>query len=458
MLSRTKKAWTAIASASFTMLLLCSCEAKQTMNTLSSPKTYHGFFDQSIVHQIDVQISDTDLQKQRENPLEKKKYKVDVTIDSERIENVAFSTKGGSSLAIPTSSGSSRYPFKLNFGKYEKDQTYYGLDKLNLSNLYDDPSEMRDWLAYRIMEEAGVDAPLTSYVWLTVNGNDMGLYLAVEDIDESWLERTGHKESKLYKPEAKISDMNLRGTDDAQIIQEKGLLAFFQNRIKQLGSPADTGAALVYVDDDAASYPDIFNNAKTKITDEDKTRMIHSLKVLNDPAQCQSVIDTEEVIRYFAAHNFGLSSDSYTGMSSHNYYLLEQNGILSIYPWDYNNSFGDTLSALHPEMSRDEVVNWAIDTPLFDVIPQERPIWTWITEKSEGLSRYHEIMDKLTAEYFESGRFEKEIDSICELLKPYQEKDPTAFFDSEAMQAGCQNLKAFCVDRASSVRNQLDKK
>ncbi len=452
----SNKGWTAILAAVLTMSFLCSCGMKQEKRQTPSAAPYHGFFDQSIVHEIDVQISDSDLQDQREHPLEKTKYRVDVTIDSEQIENVAFSTKGGSSLALPSSTGSCRYPFKLNFGKYEDDQTYYGLDKLNLSNLYDDPSGMRDWLAYRIMEETGVDAPLTSYVWLKINGEDMGLYLAVEDIDDSWLKRTGHQDGTLYKPEAKVSDMNLRGADDANIIMEKGLLAFFQNRIEQLGSPADSGAALVYLNDDATSYPDIFNNAEKNVTDADKTRIIRSLKALNDPEQCQSVLDTEEVLRYFAAHNFVLSSDSYTGLSAHNYYLLEQDGILSIYPWDYNNSFGDTLAALHPEMTRDEVVNWAVDAPLFDVEPQERPMWTWITEEKDSLTRYHQIMDKLAEDYFESGRFEKEIDSTYELIEPYQAKDPTAFFAPEASQESCKALKTFCMDRASSVRHQLD--
>ena len=233
MILRRKDAWAVTAAALLMNCLLCSCREIQATGQISLNIPYHGFFDQSIVHEIDIQINASDLLDQRMNPLEKTKYQTAVTIDNERFENVAFSTKGGSSLAIPSSTGSCRYPFKLNFGKYDKDQTYYGLDKLNLSNLYDDPSGMRDWLAYRIMEEAGVDAPLTSYVWLTVNGEDMGLYLAVEDVGESWMERTGHQNGALYKPEAKISDMNLRGADDAKIIEEEGLLAFFQNRIER---------------------------------------------------------------------------------------------------------------------------------------------------------------------------------------------------------------------------------
>ena len=460
-------AW--IAAASLALVLLAGCgeapaPAEPTPPEEPTPAAepapadvpYNGLFDQSVVHTLDVEISDADLQDQRANPLDKTKYHVAVTIDGERLEDVSFSTKGSSSLTMPVNSGSCRYPFKLNFGKFDKEQTYYGLDKLNLSNFYGDASEMKDWLAYRIMAEAGVDAPLTSYVWLTINGEDMGLYLAIEEIGDGWMDRTGHRTGALYKPEARFSNMNNDGAADAHIISEEGLLAYFLTRMERFGSPEESGSALVYIDDEYESYPDIFDNAETKVTDEDKARLIRSIRALNDPAQRRSVIDTEEVIRYFAAHNFVLSPDSYTGLTAHNYYLYEQDGILSMYPWDYNSSFGRHLSSLHPELSRDAIVGWDIDAPLFDTVPSDRPMWAWIAEEEDSLAQYHAVMDELVANYFESGRFEAEIDAIYALIEPYQAKDPTAFFSPEESRAACQDLKAFCTDRASAVRAQLD--
>ena len=49
----------------------------------------------------------------------------------------------------------------------------------------------------------GVDAPLCSYVYITVNGEDWGLYLAVEGVEESFLERNyGSGYGELYKPDS----------------------------------------------------------------------------------------------------------------------------------------------------------------------------------------------------------------------------------------------------------------
>lgn len=41
---------------------------------------------------------------------------------------------------------------------------------------------MKDLLSYQLFRDVGVEAPLVSYIWLTVNGVDQGLYTAVEDV------------------------------------------------------------------------------------------------------------------------------------------------------------------------------------------------------------------------------------------------------------------------------------
>lgn len=147
-------------------------------------------FDTSYVHTIDITISEDDWNDLTENPLDKTKYEVNITIDGETIESVSFATKGNTSLtSVAGDADSVRYSFKVNFGKYNKEQTYYGLNKLNLNNIYADATYMKDYLSYEIFRQAGVDSPLVSYVWLTINGEDHGLYIAIEDISEGYLNR-----------------------------------------------------------------------------------------------------------------------------------------------------------------------------------------------------------------------------------------------------------------------------
>ena len=62
---------------------------------------------------------------------------------------------------------------------------------------------MKDYLTYQMMGYFDVAAPLCSYVYLTVNGEDWGLYLAVEGVEESFLKRNyGANYGELYKPDS----------------------------------------------------------------------------------------------------------------------------------------------------------------------------------------------------------------------------------------------------------------
>ena len=480
-------------------------------------------FDSSFVHAIEVSIDDADWEDLKENPLDKTKYLADVTIDGETIKGVSFSTKGNTSLSFVASDPESdRYSFKLNFGKFVENQTYHGLDKLNLNNLYADATYLKDYLCYRLFEQSGVAAPLTSYVWLTVNGAPHGLYLAIEEIGESYLNRTRGGAGVLYKPETEQLD-NAKSASNAGNPTDRDAQSGFtpsEGMIPPDGTPGDftpsegmtppdrdaqsgftppegmtppdgtpgeftspegmippgrdaqsgftppdgmqggpgrpdagsNGADLVYSEDDLSSYSDIFDNAKTAVTDADKQRVIAALKALSEQSGLSDVLDTDEIIRYFAAHNFVLNYDSYTGNMLHNYYLYENDGKLAMLPWDYNLAFG----AFGGASDVTGLLNTGIDTPLSGASEDARPMWAWIVKDDAYRSSYHAVFDELLTAYFDSGVFSREVDALYELLLPYVEADPTAFYTVEQYKTAVTSLKRFCLLRAESVRRQLD--
>lgn len=494
-----------------------SAEAKAEEMTYESK-----LFDTSYVHTIDVTISEDDWADLLKNPTDKTKYEVSVNIDGENIESVSFATKGNTSLSSVADSDSDRYSFKVNFGKYVDDQTYYGLDKLNLNNVFADATYMKDYLSYTIFREAGAEAPLTSYVWLTINGEDYGLYLAVEDVSDSYLERNHDGEGELYKPETEQLDNvgkagGKKGGKKGEKTEDStgGKSSEFPGGMPKGGKPdlnntdskdgrpeggkpgrggdngdrpelpegmsmddipkmpegfgggfgeTAKGADLAYSDDEITSYSDIFDNAETKVDEEDEQRVIAALKALSENKNLDEYLYTDEIIRYFAAHNFVLNYDSYTGNMLHNYYLYENDGKLSMIPWDYNSSFG-TFGGMgmgdpDKEESRDatSLINIGIDTPLSGTTADSRPMWNWIVSNDEYLEQYHSAFKTLISEYFESGRFEEETDALYEMLLPYVEKDPTAFYTADEFTQAYKTLKETCLLRAESIRLQLDGK
>ena len=387
--------------------------------------TYENrIFDTNYMHLVDVKISEEDWQDLIENPLNKTKYKVDVEIDGITFKDVSFKTKGNSSLQNIASGpkggpASNRYSFKINFSKYIKTQTYYGLDKLNLNNIYGDATYLNDFMSYEVFKAAGVATPLVSYTVLRINGEDFGVYLAIEEISNSFFYRN-NLIGNLYKPEQ----------------TENG----------------ENGAALKYKDDDINSYSDIFDNAENSVSEEDKMRLIQSLKKLYNNEDLEDILDTNEVISYFVAHNYLLSYDSYTGPSIHNYYLTELNGKLKLLPWDYNLAFGRF------SMTEDStfITNFGIDSPLYKAREEERPMWKWIIENDTYLNIYHEKMNSLINDYFEKGLFTEKIDKTYSLIKEYVDQDPSAFYSPQEVEQAVKTLKEFSNYRTQSIKKQLN--
>ena len=440
-------------------------------------------FDTSYVHSIDIVTDDWDSF--IENCESEEYSSCAVVIDGESYKNIAIRAKGNTSLSQVANYGNDRYSFKIEFDHYNDATTYHGLDKLCLNNIIQDNTYMKDYLCYTMMNYAGVSSPLCSFAYITVNGEDWGLYLSVEAVEDSFIERNYDSTGNLYKPDSmsmgggrgngkdfdqedfdfskfdKFNAENSAETDTSDSTDTSSKTDFQPPQMGNFGGrKGDKGGfggmgsddvKLVYTDDDFDSYENIFDNAKTNITDSDKTRLINSLKVLNSD-DAASTVDVDAVIKYFAVHNFVCNFDSYTGSMIHNYYLYEKDGILSMIPWDYNLAFGGFVGG----SDSTSMINFPIDSPVSGGDTDSRPMLAWIFADEEYTELYHEALSEFIANYFESGYFEEEIDRVTALISPYVEKDPTKFCTYDEFTEGVAALKEFCTLRAESVRGQLD--
>ena len=209
---------------------------------------------------------------------------------------------------------------------------------------------------------------------------------------------------------------------------------------------------LKYIDDDIDSYSNIFESAKTEITESDKRRLIDSLKRLSSRENLADTVDIDQVIRYFTVHNFVLNSDSYTGNMIHNYYLYEKDGRLQMIPWDYNLAFGGFQRGGNAA----ELINSPIDSPVSGGDMEDRPMVSWIFSDESYIELYHQYFREFLSAYFDSGRFAEMMDEVTAMIAPYVEKDPTKFCTYEEFRQGVKTLKEFCLLRAESVAGQLD--
>lgn len=510
-------------------------------------------FDQNAVHTIDITMDGWDAFIQ--NATSEEYTECSIAIDGEKYNNVAIRAKGNTSLSSVSALGSTRYSFKVEFDHFVKGMTYHGLDKLSLNNLIQDATMMKDYLAYTLMNRMDVPASLCSYVQINVNGEPWGLYLAVEGVEDAFMDRNGITKGELYKPDsmsfgggrgngrdfdfeqfrvkdddgsaaetpaadstpapaapaqtddgasfggssgeqAPQGDFAPSGGDGVQQGQpaqssmpsgdfdpsngnsaqqapaapdassrpenESGSRRSAFGGDRQQGGPGGFGGfnfgmgsddvRLIYSDDDPDSYSNIFNNAKTKIKEKDKTRLIEALRKLNAKEDLENTVNQDEVIRYLAVHDFLCNGDSYTGMMVHNYYLYEEKGKLSIIPWDYNLGFGGFSASTDATST----VNSPIDSPVNGGTVESRPLIAWIFSDEESLAAYHEAYDRFISENIENGWLEGEIDRVQDMIAPYLEKDASAFYDMESFEKAVTTLKTFCDKRGQSIRGQLE--
>ncbi len=466
-------------------------------------------FDDSYVHSIDIEIDDWDSF--LETATSEEYTAVNVTIDGETIKNVALRAKGNTSLSTVSQLGSERYSLKIEFDRYQESTNYHGLDKLCLNNLIQDYTMMKDYIAYKLMNEFGVASPLVSYVYVTVNGEDWGLFLAVEAVEDSFLERNyGTNYGDLYKPDTMSmgggrgngGDFDMRDMDFDQM----GIKNPFEDSSddsdeadsgdgdshshKHSGGPGrsrdndskdsdnktdnnDSGgfsggfggfgmgsdeAKLKYIDDDADSYSTIWSSAKTSVSNSDKSRLIKSLKNLNeglaegDEEQIAEAVDIDAVLRYMVVHNFVVNGDSYTGSMIHNYYLYEENGLLSMIPWDYNLAYGTFQG-----QDADSIVNDPIDNPQSITDGDtDRPMFSWIISSDEYTEMYHEYYADFLEQFYNSGYLTDLIDSTYEMIYSYVEKDPTKFCEMSEFEKAVETMREFVSLRFQSIEGQLD--
>lgn len=472
-----------------TMLLAAGFTALAGAGVLESSRktslTYaKHLFDQSTVHKIEITMDGWD--DFIDNCTDEKYRACAVTIDGEAQGTVGIRAKGNTSLSSVAQYDNDRYSFKIEFDHYQKKKTYRGLDKLSLNNIIQDATYMKDYWSYTFMNQMGLASPLCSYTEIYVNGKYWGLYLAVEGVEEAFLERNyGEDYGELYKPdslsfgggrgngqafdmqdfekklqgddaeEQAAADENAANDNAAPVMPQDTQRAARINRgdFKQGGGMGGMGSSdvkLQYIDDDPDSYANIFDNAKTKVKKKDQARLIAALKKLSEGDT--SAVDTDAVAMYMAVHNFLCNGDSYTGSMVHNYYLYEKDGVMSMIPWDYNLAFGGFTGG----SDATGTVNTAIDTLVSGGDDSDRPMAGWITASEESLALYHEKYQQFIDTVFTSGWFESEFDRVSAMIAPYVEKETRAFYTYEEFQTAADTLKAFCLKRAQSVQGQLD--
>lgn len=427
-------------------------------------------FNKNKVTTVDIEIAEEDWADMLENAADEELKQADITVNGKKIENVAIRTKGNLTLRSVINSDSDRYSLKIDFDYYDDTQSLYGLKKLNLNNNYSDSTLMREYISYELMEQMGLPTPAHSYMYVTVNGEERGLFLGVEAVDETFLANNyGSNNGFLFKPDG-------------------------------------TGSDLKYISDDMTDYTGI--GLKTNKDNINQSKFVEMLDAINNGGDIEKYLDVDEMLRYFAVNTALVNLDSYQGNMKHNYYLYEQNGNFSIIPWDYNMSFGgfgagggrmgmgredrqkpvDASNSKSSPMENngqtdqagvdrqqqngqfnmdmgmsgnlmaESAINFSVTTPVSGTTLEERPLLKALLTNEKYRAQYEGYLEELTTNYLTEDYVQSRTKKLAVLLTTYVEADPTKFSTTEQfLEAveGENSLPEFAKQRSESILKQL---
>ena len=238
----------------------------------------------------------------------------DITVDGITYDSVGVRFKGNSSYHPDRV----KNPFNIEID-YIKNQDIYGVDKLKLSNMFKDPSCIREVLSYEILRNY-MPAPQANFVFLYINGTVHGLYTSIESINKSFVnEYFGSDNNSFFK----CDPITITGEPEPP---PAGCLP-----VQGIASP------LIIMGDDSVCYQQSYEIK----SDYGWTNLQNLIVELNENTiDVHEVLDIDRALWMLVFNNIFVNLDSYTG-SGHNYYIYEDDyNRFNTIAWDLNENFG----------------------------------------------------------------------------------------------------------------------
>lgn len=169
-------------------------------------------FDQTQLYTYDLTVAPEEMAKLDADPTAEKYVPAKLTWDGvEYAAGLRYKGSVGSWAGCTAStdaqgkpSGAKTCPklsLKLSFDAYDDDGRFMGLKKLQFTSMNHDPSLMKERLGYWLYREMGVPAPRAVHAKIRINGELVGLFANVEDIDDVYTRSrfADGGEGNLYK-------------------------------------------------------------------------------------------------------------------------------------------------------------------------------------------------------------------------------------------------------------------
>lgn len=347
---------------------------------------YAEFFSENKVHEMNIEIDEAEWYAMLDDPYSKTYRHANITIDGITVNDAGIHPRGGTSLDIAADTGNGRLPIKIKFDEFVPKGRFMGLDELALDNSACDPSYLRQYVGLEAFRVLDMDVPYVCFFNVSVNGRLHGVYVGIELVDSSFLERAfGSHKNNLYKADY-----------FASLTPDMSMTAFEQKK-----GTDESGSDIQELIDVLAETP------------------------LGEKGRISEYIDVDSVLKIFAVDAVIHNWDGYAGEVAHNYYLYKTDEGFKMIPWDLNEAFLQTEAGERPGLgSREDII-----TPITGYTSEEyRPLVQKLLAVDEYYEKYITYCSKVNDWLGEFS--ETRLPELADLLREPVANDPTRFYIS----------------------------
>lgn len=423
---------------------IVSAQEVKDVNTKKSKKDYgKAFFEKDSIHVIRIYFTQCNYwdslvnHKKLYDSLEISNHlQANIIIDNKKIYSVGIRFKGESSYEFYPGK---KKPFRIKFNKYYKDQDFQGLEELNLTNNFKDPSMIREKIYLDMMNKEGLPAPRATFAKVYIMDKYWGLYLVNESIDKVFLEtRFNDSKGNLYQ-----------------------------------GEPQ---ASFVYLGNEPSKYWNRYT-LKNNTKQNDWTDLVKFIKVINDTVlskedyvrKLETNFNLDKCLRAWAINNLLGNIDAYNMFYPHNFFVYHDS---LNFKWHWISLDGNySFAAWNPVMNLPNLINLNVMIP--DSVPDKEPrplLLHTLGDNRTIQKRYIAIMGEMVRKYFKDDGMEKTIDSLSSRIRLSVYADTNKMYSNSDFDANINStigdpldpgnfipgLKAFIIARKKSIEDQIE--
>jgi len=379
-----------------------------------------ALFNDSVLHEIRLDINARDWQTLRDNYLTNEYYPCDFRWNGQVVRNVGIRSRGQASR------NATKPSLRVDFNRYTASQTLLDLRSVVLRNNATDYSSMHERIAMQLYARMGLPAPRVAHTKLYINNTYQGLYSIVESLDKSFLSRNfDENEGYLYK----------------------------YDRL-----PTDAPYYLDYLGPSASLYsphpfnPETHEDSPKPQPIADLIRTVHDASDGSFRSAVSQYLDLNLFIRNMAVTVYMGDEDGFLGnwgMNNYDLYQKQNTTVHVIIPWDKSEATrsGPTYSIFHN-------LN---DVPASQQNRLMARIMGLIDLRNQYFDALVQTADSASELVFGDGRgwMEREVERQNAQIQDAVFADTTKPYTNDQYLASVEDLRRFARERAGFVRTEV---